>query len=399
MINHILFFVFLATTVIVAIFVVVPALLNFATLFIKEKNFNYENTKENSIACVITAYKNTEITENLVASLLKQDYSNFHIFLIADNCEIASYPITDSRLTVSYPRPALLSKSKSIKLALDNASGRYDYTIIFDPDNLVKTDFLSTINQFLLAGYSVVQGKRTAKNLDSTYACLDAMSDFYYNHSQRMVPYLLGGSATIAGSGMCLKTSIYNDFFEKEDLDKHIIAEDKLLQIYVVDDKSEKIAYAGNALVYDEKVSTGEQVQRQRTRWIASFFQYFSNGLKLFIKGLAQFNFNKILFGYTIIIPPLFILGAIAIFQVFVSIFISMNAFVISACCFIVFLIHFFLCLNRAKAPEKVISAVFSAPVFVFRQIAGMLDFKKTKTDFLVTEKKHTKSIDEILNQ
>jgi cellulose synthase/poly-beta-1,6-N-acetylglucosamine synthase-like glycosyltransferase len=133
-------------------------------------------------------------------------------------------------------------------------------------------------------------------------------SEFYYNFTQRKVPFVLGGSATIAGSGMCVNTDLYRAFFAQENIDRHIIAEDKMMQIYMVDQQGQRLAYAENAVVYDEKVSTGEQVQRQRTRWITSFFQYVGQGVALFFKGLFTFRYNKALFGFTIIIPPLFIL-------------------------------------------------------------------------------------------
>ncbi len=58
-------------------------------------------------------------------------------------------------------------------------------------------------------GYQAVQGIREAKNLDSTYACLDAAQDIYYHFYDGKVLFGAGSSATLAGSGMAFSTALY----------------------------------------------------------------------------------------------------------------------------------------------------------------------------------------------
>lgn len=377
------------------VFAVFPAIINLLSLTISYSREIVDDTQKD-IACIITGYKNIAITENLVRSLLAQEYPNFHVYLVADHCEALDYPIVHEHLTYLRPQPFLSSKSKSIKYAIDHFVRAHSHSVIFDPDNLVKPDFLARINRRLQEGFDIVQGRRTAKNLDTTYACLDAMSEFYYNHTQRQVPFVLGASATIAGSGMCVKTEFYREFFAQEDIDRHIIAEDKLMQIYMVDHKDQRLAYAKDAVVYDEKVSTGDQVQRQRTRWITSFFQYFGEGCKLFLKGLFTFKYNKAAFGFTIIIPPLFILILLTGILLLTSLFLGLKIFIFVGLLVVLFICHFFTSLYASGAPDKVVKAVLFAPFFVVRQILAMTQFKKTKSDFLVTEKTVSKSIDEV---
>ena len=43
------------------------------------------NGKQLDIACVITSYKNIEMALFAADSLCKQNYDNFHIYLIADS--------------------------------------------------------------------------------------------------------------------------------------------------------------------------------------------------------------------------------------------------------------------------------------------------------------------------
>jgi cellulose synthase/poly-beta-1,6-N-acetylglucosamine synthase-like glycosyltransferase len=81
---------------------------------------------------------------------------------------------------------------------------------------------------------------------------------------------------------------------------------DKVLQYSIVKRKY-RIAFAENAIVYDEKTSVSDQLVKQRSRWINTWFKYFSNGFKLLVKGLQNFNLNQFLFGLTLLRPPLFI--------------------------------------------------------------------------------------------
>jgi hypothetical protein len=62
----------------------------------------------------------------------------------------------------------------------------------------------------------------------------------------------------------------------------------------------------------------------------------------------------------------------------------------------LLFVCNFFIALYASGAPNKVVKAVLFAPFFVVRQLLAMAQFRKTKSDFLVTEKKVSKSIDEV---
>ncbi|MFN8436834.1 MAG: glycosyltransferase family 2 protein [Cytophagales bacterium] len=379
----------------IAFFAVIPFFLSLISVFVTKHRYPSSDL-EADIACVITGYKDLSLTVNLVESILKQNYSNYQIYLIADHCTATDYPIKSDKLKIIYPEPFLSSKSKSIKLAIESYQRNHTYTLVLDPDNLLEKNFLSACNRYLQNGYVVVQGMRTAKNIDTHIARLDAMSDYFYNYSHRILTCKLGSSATISGSGMIVKTEIYNQFFAIEDINKHIIAEDKLLQIFIVDQLNKKIAFANESHVFDEKVSTGAQVQRQRTRWIASFFQHFMEGLKVLVNGLYQFRWNKILFGYTLIVPPLFLMTLATFFITILGFTASIKLGIYAFICFFSVIANLFLCLMLSNTPIEVFKSIFLAPVFIFRQVIGLTRYKDTKTDFLVTEKNHSKSINEL---
>ena len=359
------------------------------------------NTSDQTdFACVITAWKDIDCAINLVSSLIKQDYQNFHIYLVGDSCELSDFILKHEKLSVFFPPKPLNSKVKSIHYGLERLVRQHSHFIVFDPDNLAHPQYLSEMNAMHAQGFDIVQGKRIAKNLDTKYACLDAFSEYYYNYTQRTVPFKLKSSATIAGSAMSLPLGFYLKFIEEEfDLegDKIIIAEDKMLQVHVVQ-KGFRIAFADQALVYDEKVSTGQQVKRQRTRWITSYFQYLMTGVKLFFTSLATFSLNKILFAYTIIIPPMFIIGLVWILLSAIMPFISVWHFWAVQICFLAFILNIFVALIFGGAPVKVTKSLFYAPLFVINQVKALFSMKQTKTSFLTTEKTKNVSVEDVLN-
>ena len=196
--------IYLLTSTSIFFFLVFPFLTILLSRFKQESLQTITDPKEFDFACIITAYKNVAITEHLVQSLLNQSYQNFHIYLIGDECNPADFSMQNDRLTVFFPNPALRLKAKSIIHATENFVRAHEYTVILDADNLAHPNFLKELNLYANQGYRSIQGQRTAKNLDTSYACADAIGEFYKNYTDRYTPYLLGGSAVISGSGMAV---------------------------------------------------------------------------------------------------------------------------------------------------------------------------------------------------
>lgn len=389
------------TMAVVLLFYFLPPFLAMVLASYKRRNYKLFTNKHHDFACIITGYKNIDITYNLVNSLIAQNYDNFHIYLVADDCKFDHYLIENTRLSVLRPATPLSSKVKAILFAYDNFVRNHESVVIFDPDNLAIPNFLDEINVFLRAGYLSVQGRRTAKNLDTDYACLDAAGEFYYNHTQRFVPFVLGSSATIAGSGMAVEAKLYHEFLKNElELSKGevIVAEDKMLQIHLVANKH-IIAYADKAILYDEKVSSGEQVTRQRKRWLNSFFLHYIQAINLMIKGILSLNWNQAFFGYIISIPPMFLLGLSSLLMIFLSLFVSLKAVGLALLVIGMFVITYLGSLRASGAPKEVFRALGKIHLFVFRQLLAIIGIKQSNKDFLVTEKTKNVSLSDLLNK
>lgn len=342
------------------------------------------------IACVITAYKNLDTALPLVDSLLLQKYERYQVYLVADRCDQKEGLIQDERLTVLFPPSPLDSKIKSIHLAKKSWVRNHEAVLILDADNLLQERALEKFSEHLNAGFKAVQGMRTAKNLDTPLACLDALGELYYNYIQRFVPFSLGSSATIAGSGMVIRTDLFESYLGSFDFESSevILAEDKLLQMQLVK-AGVQISYQPGALIFDEKTSTGQQLQNQRTRWLKSYFDHLKDVYGLLWDRLKVLDWNGVYFSLMISTPPLVIMGMAILGGLFLGLLFSFEllSLAFSSLCFLAG--GWLLSLVFSDAPQRIWKAIPWIPVFVFRQVFSLLGFKQVKNDFLATQ--HTK--------
>ena len=205
------------------------------------------------IAVLVPAYKEDGIILSTAQNLLRQNYpvELRKIYLIADSfreetiAELRRLPL--EVLVVSFDKS---TKTKSLNEAFGRISEEFDIVLICDADNMLAPDFLQRLNDAFTGGARAVQGRRVAKNLDTSFAILDACSEAINNHIFRKGAYALGLSSSVIGSGMA---------FEFETL-KAVLSEisavggfDKILQLSVVE-RGIRIHYLEDALVFDEKV-------------------------------------------------------------------------------------------------------------------------------------------------
>jgi len=402
MISSILITVFSVIAGIIMFFLVLPFITVILSLFGKEKIKTKEIKKEYDFGCIITAYKNADITKPLIHSLLKQNYKNFEIYLVADDCDVSDWDLEDDRLTVLAPQPALKLKAKSIIHAIENYKRKHEYTAVFDADNLAHPNFLKTINLYANNGLRTIQGQRTAKNLDTMYACADSTGEFYKNYIERYAPYLIGSSSVISGSGMAVEYNLYNDYLNSPEIQqgkekwKKMLQEDKILQNFLLNRK-EKISYAWDAVIYDEKVVSRDQVETQRSRWLFSYFQNLPNSTGFVLKGLFGFNFNQLFFGLMTVSPPMFILLFIAIVTMVIAAFIAPSIAIGLFIAIAIFSLNVLLSLYLSKVPSQIWKALYGLPFFVFGQLLGLFKISNPNKNFKHSEHTRTVSIDEVM--
>ena len=203
------------------------------------------------------------------------------------------------------------TKGQALRAALAVLpAAHYDVAVILDVDNVMGAGFLGEVNAAFGAGYRVVQGHRTAKNVDSPFAVLDACNEEINNHIFRLGHARLGMSASLIGSGMALEYDYLHALLR--DIGD-TAGEDKEMDFRILRD-GVKIAYLPHAYVFDEKIANARVFGTQRTRWLAAqqefLLKYCGEGIGQLFRGNWEF-FDKLV--QTALLPRVLLLGVLGL--------------------------------------------------------------------------------------
>ena len=281
-----------------------------ASFFYKENN-NVKAKTLRKFLILIPAFMEDKVIINTTNEALKQNYPPelFDIYVIADKFKPETIKALQSKerircIEVSFEHS---TKARSINKALKVITDDYDGVIILDADNIMDSNFIHEVNNALSNGHKAIQGHRTAKNLDSTFAILDAISEEINNTIFRKGHVAVGISSALIGSGMAFEYKLYRSIMQKIDT---FADEDKELEIKLLMDWN-KISYLNNSYVYDEKVSNSQVFVKQRSRWISSQIFYartffLKSVYELFAHSNIDF-FDKML--QLMLVPRIILLG------------------------------------------------------------------------------------------
>jgi cellulose synthase/poly-beta-1,6-N-acetylglucosamine synthase-like glycosyltransferase len=276
------------------------------------------------IVVFIPGYKEDNVIVDVARQALDQDYPSefFDVIVIADSFKQETVEkLKELPIKVMEVKFEKSSKAKSLNKTMEMLSDEYTVVIVLDADNIMAHDFISRINHAINNGFVAIQGHRLAKNTNSHYAVLDALSEEINNNIFRRGHRILGLSAALIGSGMAFNYQLYKTLMsEIESFGEDKELEHKLLKKRIL------IEYLDEALVYDEKTSKSQVFITQRTRWIANQLnyatQYLKEGFRELFKGNIDF-FDKIV--QHIIPPRIFMLGFLSIIVIFSLIFNSIS--------------------------------------------------------------------------
>lgn len=362
-------------------------------LIIKQRKIPFNAISPTSdYAIIVTAYEQTAGLFSVVNSLLKVDYENYIIYIVADKCDVSQLIFNDNRVVVLRPPEALSSNTRSHFYAIDNFIRPHERLTIIDSDNLTNAQYLKELDVFFNKGFKAVQGIRMPKNLDTTLACLDAARDIYYHFYDGKILFEIGSSATLAGSGMAFTTALYKECLGH----KNIVGAgfDKVLQASILN-KNIRIAFAGKAVVYDEKTTQSSQLVNQRARWINTWFKYFGNGFSIILKGITRFNANQFFFGLVLLRPPLFIFLILSFILSLINVFIDPVTAIVWLAGFITFVLGFVLALQHSHTDKRIYRSLLNIPQFMFYQLVSFTHiFRANKRSVATKHFNHTEVID-----
>ena len=263
--DGILFFIIAGTVLYLGVFAV-AALFHSKPVIPKAKKFN-------RFVVLIPAYKQDNVIEQTVLSVLSQAYPQrmFDITVISDhqdeitNMRLAQYPIT--LLTPDFEES---TKAKSLQYAILNLPEFkiYDAVIILDGDNIIDQDFLEQVNDaYEMAATKAFQTHRISKNRDTAAARMDAIFEEINNAIFRRGHISFGLSAALAGSG----TVFDFNWYKTNVMRTKTSGEDKELEALLMR-QDIFVDYFDHIYVYGEKKRTTSKLNEQRGRWATQQF-------------------------------------------------------------------------------------------------------------------------------
>lgn len=278
--------------------------------------------KDRKFAILIPAFKEDSVILESACDALQQNYPKelFDVIVIADSLKNETMQELKNQYVISIEVSFKLStKSKALNKAMDQLSEDYDFALILDADNIMEKDFLYKINKHFSDKFIALQGHRTAKNVNTPFAILDAISEEINNHIFRKGHRVLSFSSAIIGSGMAFEYKFFKNLMNTIDI---VAGFDKEIELKILRNNY-KIDYLEDAYVYDEKVQQAEVFSSQREKWLSAQIHYFKRDLfpsfkLLLTKGNFDYFEKIIQFAQP---PRILLLGVLVIINIFSLLF------------------------------------------------------------------------------
>ena len=324
---------------------------------------------------------------------IQQDYPSdlFEVVIIADSfgqatlAELNSLPL--KTVQVNFENS---TKGKALQKAIEfTATDPVDIVVILDADNHMAKGFLHAVNNAFEHGYQVVQGHRTAKNQQTSFAFLDACIEEINNHFFRRGQVAVGLPAALIGSAMAFDSNLFVSLLQNIG---ETTGEDREFEFRLLRQRK-KIAFLDGALVYDEKVPNSEVFSNQRSRWIAiqlEFLQkYFVEGWVQLFKGNFAF-FNKVM--QTLLFPRILLIATLCVW-ILLTAFLSSQFVWYGLVLLAALLISFLLGIPPQLFNQKMLIALLHVPLALIAMMNALIKMPAARKQFI-----HTPHIESDIN-
>ena len=342
------------------------------------------------IVLLFPTYRENSVIIESVKSALKHQYNGlFEVVVIADGLQQETNAVlTELGAKVIKVFFEKSTKGKALHFAMEKIKDSgFDIAMVLDVDNVLGVDCLHYINSSFQQGNKVIQVHRTAKDVDTSFAFLDACNEEVNNQIYRKGHAVMGLSATLIGSGMAFDFPYFHKILG--DIGD-TIGEDKKLDFIIAKDKI-KVAYLNDVYVYDEKVDNAKVFTNQRTRWIASQIEFLKiyalEGVVKLFQGNVEF-FNKTL--QTFLVPRILLLALLFIMAV-QSYFnpigpgeVFWTSLFLSICFTLLIAIP-----KKFYLDKRLYLAVLQIPRAMIGMVIALFSIGKAKKSFMVTPHHH----------
>ena len=342
-------------------------------------------------AVLIPGYKEDQVIIDVAADALNQDYPKelFDVIIIADSFKKETLAeLSNLKVRIIEVSFELSTKSKALNAAMNELGDDYDVAVVLDADNIMQVDFISKVNRAFNLGFTAVQGHRVAKNTNTNFAILDAISEEVNNRIFRKGHRVLGLSAALIGSGMAIDYKYFKNMMKSI---KAVGGFDKEIELQILKE-TRIIGYLQDAYVYDEKVQKAEVFSNQRRRWLSAQIHYFSKDFLNSVKHLFKYrNFDYFDKAIQFIQPPrIMLLGLLGIINIF-SILFNSNKWMTAWLYVLAAVVLTFIFAVPGKFYNlKTLFAVVTLPKAFFLMFLSLLKVRGANKKFIHTEHTNT---------
>ena len=349
-----------------------------------------EASEYKKIVLLFPTYRENSVIIESVKSALKHQYNGlFEVVVIADGLQQETNAVLTKLgakvIEVFFEKS---TKGKALHFAMEKIKDSgFDIAMVLDVDNVLGVYCLHYINSSFQQGNKVIQVHRTAKDVDTSFAFLDACNEEVNNQIYRKGHAVMGLSATLIGSGMAFDFPYFHKLLG--DIGD-TIGEDKKLDFIIAKDKI-KVTYLNDVYVYDEKVDNAKVFTNQRTRWIASQIEFLKiyalEGVVKLFQGNVEF-FNKTL--QTFLVPRILLLALLFLMAV-QSYFnpigpgeVFWTSLFLSICFTLLIAIP-----KKFYLDKRLYLAVLQIPRAMIGMVIALFSIGKAKKSFMVTPHHH----------
>lgn len=390
----------LVINLIIYIVILIPVLYFFifsaASLFFTQKNHTIKVTEKRPVTVIFPAYQEDNVILNSAVKAIKHKskLAKLDVLVIADGLQPATVEtLRKEGIQVEEFVNQQGTKAAALDFAMQFIPERTEEIVILDIDNVMKEGFIDHIlSSKIASNLRIVQGHRTAKNQNTAYAVLDAISEEVNNSILRRGHEVLGLSSSVIGSGFIADTSLFREEFSGKVTSR---GEDKEFELRLLR-KGIRIGYDDRAIVYDEKVQRSESFYHQRKRWMAIQRDLKRSEVKKAIKSFEHIcNIDYIDKVYQLLIPPkIIIIGVIVagtLLTTLLTIFMQCGMLSLIQGAWI-FLFILLVITSITSFPFKYIKkgmalkAVIHLPGVLLLMIRARLNLRKIGTDFIHTK-------------
>ncbi|OYU97721.1 MAG: hypothetical protein CFE21_05380 [Bacteroidetes bacterium B1(2017)] len=254
---------------------------------------------EHPISIVFNTYCSENDLFKHIQDLNNQEYRNYTAYFFVDEPMVIYNGLEN--IKIIRPLQKRYSSFGLLNLVKNYIPDNPEAVLVVNSSSKIKEGTLAALNQNIQKGFEVVQCNLVASNNSERLSNYQAISLNFFNLIDRKAMQSSGLSAALWGSGFMLNYNLFCelDFESYQQNDKALQAE--LLK------KSIRISFEPEAQII-EKTYTEQEFAQTKAKSFHLYLYNFKLGFNLLLDGILNPSFNKIIFGFNYLRPPLIVM-------------------------------------------------------------------------------------------